>query len=379
MDIESRINWMPGMELTAQTFKELDANLDYRQQVALRAALGGSQLGLLPGAEFSCKGVFVKNTYEIERFRCLAVLPSGRILSADEKVSLTVPMLFGDTYYLTVGYGDQEHAFEKENVPYVSTVKAYAIHDLAELSREDVLPVARFRVSDGVFSVDADYIPPCLMLPADARFAEYGAAYVEKLQALASHEKLVDGEGKRSILRYLFLLRGYNWEGSVRDFVQLTQEIAQAIDYYVVTPNTEKPVDVPAPTPYDIQKWLQWLSDYLSGASSILDNVVLEDNTIDYEALLAQAKAELYERLNPELREQLLLQIKEELREELREKLTGSLTEFIDGQVKPGLHDTLNGELDASLYGRLYPELYNALYNALYVPEEEEEEFFPMM
>ena len=50
MDIDARINWMPGMELTAQTFKELDRNLDFRQQVAVRAALGGQRLGLLPGA-----------------------------------------------------------------------------------------------------------------------------------------------------------------------------------------------------------------------------------------------------------------------------------------------------------------------------------------
>ena len=370
---------MPGMELTAQTFKELDANLDFRQRVAVRAALGGSQLGLLPGAEFSCKGIFVRNTYEIERFRCLAVLPSGRILSADEKVALAVPMLFGNEYYLTVTYGEQEHTFEKEDVPYVSTVKAYAIHDLGELDKEDLLPVARFKVADGVFSVDPAYIPPCLLLSADARFAEFGTAYVEKLQALAAHANFEDGEGKRAILRYVFLLKGYDWDGSVRDFVQLTQEIAQAIDYYIVTPHTDKPVDVPAPNRYDIQKWLQWLSDYLSGAATILDGVVLEDKSIDYEALLAQAKAELYERLNPELREALLQQIKDELREELREQLTGSLTGYIDGQVKPGLHDSLNAELDPSLYGRLYPELYDALYTALYVPEEEEEEFYPLM
>ena len=28
------------MELTAQTFLEMDSNLDYRQQMAIRAALG---------------------------------------------------------------------------------------------------------------------------------------------------------------------------------------------------------------------------------------------------------------------------------------------------------------------------------------------------
>lgn len=379
MDIDSRINWMPGMELTAQTFRELDENLDFRQQVAVRAALGSSRLGLLPGAEFSCKGVFVRNTYEIERFRCLAVLPSGRILSADEKVSLTIPMLFGQEYYLTVGYGEGEHDFEKEGVPYVSRQKQYAIHSLDELDKEDLLPVARFRVSDGVFAVDPDFIPPCLLLSEDGRFAGFGAAYAEKLQAIAAHANLEEGEGKRAVLRYLFQLKGYRWDGSVRDFIGLTREIAQAVDYYIVSPHTDKPVEVPAPTQYDIQKWLQWLTDYLSGAVSILDTVVLEDHTIDYEALLAQAKAELYERLNPELREQLLLQIKDELREELREQLTGSLTELVNGQVRPELRDSLSSELDPALYGRLYPELYDALYNALYVPEQEEEEFYPLM
>ena len=367
------------MEMTAQTLRELDRNLDFRQQVAVRAALGGSSLGLLPGAPFNGKGMFVRNTYEIARFQCLAVLPSGRILSADEEVSLPIPMLFGERYYLTVAYGTQEKTFEKENVPYVCTQKVYAIHSLEELGQEDLLPVARFRVADGVFSEDPDYIPPCLLLSADARFADFGATYVEKLQALADHASLEEGEGKRCILRYLFLLKGYQWDGGVREFVQLTQEIAQAIDYYIVVPNTDKPVPIPSPTQYDIQLWLEWLSDYLTGAASILDGVVLEDNSIDYEALLAQAKAELYERLNPELRADLLKQIKEELREELQEKLSAALLEYINGSLKDTLHDNLSSELDPSLHERLYTELYDALYNALYVPEPEEAAFYPLM
>ena len=379
MDIDARINWAPGMELSAQTFRELDRNLDFRQQVAVRAALGGNRLGLLPGAPFSCKGVFVKNTYEIERFQCLAVLPSGRLLSADEKVTLTIPMLFGEEYYLTVSYGTEERGFEREEVPYVALRKIYAIHPLEELDKEDLLPVARFRTQNGVFSVDPDYIPPCLLLDADSRFREYASAYIEKLQALAGHASMEEGEGKRAILRYLFLLKGYNWDGGVREFVQLTQELAQAIDYYIVTPHTDSPIEVSVPTQYDVQKWLKWLQGYLAGAVSIMDTVVLEDNSIDYEALLAQAKKELYERLNPELREALLLQIKEELRTELREQLSTSLLSFIDGEVKPRLHDTLSSELDPSLHERLYTELYEALYNALYVPEQEEAEFYPLM
>ena len=379
MDIDARINWMPGMELTAQTFKQLYRNLDFRQQIAVRAALGGSRMGLVPGAEFNCSGLFVKNSFEIERLQCMAVLPSGRVLSADEKVSIAIPVLFGDTYYLTVSFGQGERTFDVEGVPYVCTSKDFAIHTMEELEKEDMFPLVRFSAANGVFSVDSDYIPPCLLLDADERFAGFGAAYVQKLSALAAHSNLEEGEGKRAILRYLFQLKSYQWNGDVRDFVRLTQELAQAIDYYIVTPHASAPVEIPLPNIFDIQKWLQWLDEYLAGAATILDSVVLEDNSIDYEALLAQAKAELYERLNPELRADLLLQIKEELRGELQQTLSQALMEFINGSLKTALHDNLQAELDPELHDKLYQELYEQLYNALYVPEEEEEAYIPMI
>ena len=78
MDLNSRINWLPGMEITAQTFIGLEEKLDFQQQIAIRAALGSTQMGLLPGTELSCKGVFVKNTFEVENLRCMALLPHQR-------------------------------------------------------------------------------------------------------------------------------------------------------------------------------------------------------------------------------------------------------------------------------------------------------------
>ena len=106
MDINAKINWTPGMEITAQTFIGLDENLDFRQQLAIRAALSGQRMGLLPGAEFSCNGKFVKNKFEVERLRCLAVLPSGRLIHPDEEVAVPIPMLYGTEYYLTIGIGE---------------------------------------------------------------------------------------------------------------------------------------------------------------------------------------------------------------------------------------------------------------------------------
>lgn len=40
MDLNSKINWLPGMEITSQTFIGLEEKLDFQQQIAIRACIG---------------------------------------------------------------------------------------------------------------------------------------------------------------------------------------------------------------------------------------------------------------------------------------------------------------------------------------------------
>ena len=388
MDINARINWMPGMEITAQTFLELTEHWEFKQRLALQAALGGNRMGLIPDFPFNCKAVFVRNELEIEDLQCMALLPSGKIVNAEEFVQLTIPMLFGDQYYLTVGVAEETTEFEKKDVPYVKPHYNYAILTKEETENADLFPLMRFHVKEGVFSIDNDFIPPCLLLSADNRFKEYIDRYVERLTTISTHQNLAEGEGKRTMLRYVFMLKGYSLRNSLQDFLLLTQEIAQATSYHIVIPNREQPVEIPTPSAVDIQEWLQWLDDYLAGAAVILDGVVLEDNTIDYEALLAQAKAELYARLNPELTQKMLEALKNELHTEMQE-LRDSITTYINDTLKKELLNDLHTSIDEindkltqkveqmgddlskSLYEKLYMELFENLYNALYVPEQE--------
>ena len=149
MDVNARINWMPGMELTDQTFRALDDRLDFRQQMALRVALGNNRMGLLPDAPFCNEGMFVKNKFEMEHFKCLAVLPSGKIVDVDESVSLPIPMLYGSTYYLAVGIGQGQVEYEKDGVPFVRPQYEYAILDLSELDQRDLLPDIPMSIKSG--------------------------------------------------------------------------------------------------------------------------------------------------------------------------------------------------------------------------------------
>ena len=400
VDINARINWVPGMELTADTFSGIGEQWDFRHRLAFRAAVGSNRMGLVPGYPFSCNGVFVKNCFEVSCFRCMALLPSGRVIDADEDIQVPIPMLFGNKYYLTVGFGDDEVEFEKKGVPFLRPHYTYGIHTLDEVEAGDLFPLMRFHVAEGIFSADPSYMPPCLLLTENPHFGEYLKIYTEQMNVLATHPNMADGEGKRAFLRYVFLLKSYNLKNSMKDFILFTQEMAQAIDYYVVVPNREQSMDIPQPQQIDIQEWLQWFEDYMKGAAVILDGVVLEDNTIDYEALLAQAKKELYDKLHPELIEKLLADMKEELRAEMRQQ-TEQLTTYINETLKNNILEQLSTEmnerqtklnemltekfdelgrnLNESLYEKLYFDLFENLFKALYVPEPEEEKFVPLI
>ena len=379
MNINSRIDWKAGMAISAQTFLELDENLRHRQQAATRA-VNGNEFGLIPFTEFDRQGGFVRNKLEIDHLACMALLPSGKILHIDEKVVVTVPLVYGNEYYLACGFGEKEVEFDVKEVPFVRPEYTYGIYSLSELEGTDLFPVMKFKVSDGIFSIDESYIPPCLYLSSDNRFQPYLEQLTKQVSLLAEHPNLESGEGKRAFQRYAYLLKSYDSQGRTCPFIQLTYEIAQAIDYYIVTPNTETPVTIPAYSGYDIANWLDWLDSYLHNAAGTLDKVVLEDHTIDFDELKAQIKAELYEQLRPELYEQLYTELKAKLYAEISEDLTVRLTDYINQQLKTELHDLLSGELSEELYESLYKNLYESLYNALYVPvEKEEDEFTPLI
>lgn len=380
MNINSRIDWKAGMAISARTFLEQDKNLLRRQQAASRA-INGDQFGLIPFTEFDNRGGFVRNKLEIERLTCMALLPSGKMLHVDEKVVVSVPLVYGDEYYLACGFGEKEVEFDVDTVPFVRPEYTYGIYSLDELKGTDLFPVMKFKVDNGVFSIDETYIPPCLQLVSDDRFRAYMERLAEGVGILAGHPNLESGEGKRAFQRYAYLLQRFDTKNRTSHFIRLAYEIAQAVDVYIVVPNTETPTPIEPYSEYDIVKWLEWLDEYVHSASTILDKVVLEDHTIDFEELKAQVKAELHEQLYPELYDRLYEALREKLYAEITEELTAKLTDYISHQFKAELHDLLSDELSEKLFDSLYQKLYESLYNALYVPEEkeEQEEFMPLI
>jgi hypothetical protein len=380
MNVNAKIDWHAGMELTAQTFIELDKCIERNRQITNTVA-SGNHFGILPTADFSCKGVFVKKTLEINPLSFMALMPSGALLHVDENVVVDIPILYGKEYYLACKQGNKTRSFDKEQVPFISPVAEFSIYTLEELASGEVFPLMKFKVNEGVFSVDKDYIPPFLTLGLDARFQEYINAFADKVAILAHHKNLESGEAKRCFLRYTNVLKNYSTTHRVQHFIELLQEIVGAVEFYIVQVFTEKAIEQSIYSPYDIVSYLTWFNNYLHGAATILDCVVFEDKSIDFEALKLQLKEEIYEKVYPELKEILYKELHEELKKEIWDELYSSLSDYINGNFRKEIYELLEGKLSEELYEKLYKTLYDGLYNALYVPApvEEEEEFLPLI
>lgn len=380
MNINAKIDWTEGMDITPQTFIKFDESLEQRGQRYTSIA-NGNLFGLIPYTPFECQAIFVRKSLEIERLQCMALLPSGRVIHVDERVELAIPMLYEESYYLTVSFSTEVVSYKSEDLPYVRPQWNYALHELSEIeaARADLFPVMKFKVTDGLIAIDDSYIPPYLHVNSAPEIVSKIERYVELLTNISEHANLESGDAQRTLLRYAFCLRSYNLDNRVRRFAELTQEIAQTLNYYIIVPNGAVEAQIERCTEYDISSWLIYLEELMQGAVMILDKVVLEDKSIDLERLKAELRDELYEKIYGQIESELNRKIRDEIMVEIEGELRTKLTDYINSELRARLTDEVGRSLSESLSESLYEKLYEALYDALYVATDNNGEYMPLI
>ncbi|WP_455621409.1 hypothetical protein [Parabacteroides sp.] len=379
MDINSRIDWKYGLELTPDIFIALDGNLDARLQAVTRI-MGLGVFGLIPNSQFACTAVFVRKNVEIERLRCHALLANGDLLDIDEDVVVSMPLLFGNEYYLTVKMDAERMESSEKNVSILKPKYIYGINTLEEVERNgNMFPLIKFNVDESVFSIEKEYIPACIQLSSHMGFTEYIAFLTSKLGEIAQHKNFESGEGQRTFIRYAFELQGYKLSNKVRDFAELMREIVLAIEYYIFKPNNQlSDIDLNYSL-YDIRKWMSSVKEYLEGAIAVLDRVVLVDNTIDLEVLKAEIKKELHDEIYALLYDRVYEEMTGNIKTKIHDDIKEAVVEYIHVDLKRVLKNELDIEISDKLQKALFQDLYDRLYEALYVKPEEEQQFLPLI
>lgn len=307
--------------------------------------------------------------------QCTAVLPSGRIISVDADLTLPITIESDEDadYYVALGFGREMHEYERDGVPYVSPQVELFLLTREEMEQGDVLPLKHFYVKEGALNVDDAYIPPTLVLATDQHYDAHITALAEKITAIATHQNMDKGDCKRALMHYAFMLRSYDKQHNTSELLELLQEIAQAIDFYLVEELGATIEELPeqvkqlredgrrTPKVTDVVLFLCWMEEYLDSQLLIMEQVVIVKPEIDVEAIKRDVRMTLYQDLYEALQQKLM----DELRQQLTAELPAPITEQVKTFLEENLHPLLRSELHTDLRDPLYNDLYEALMAAL--------------
>lgn len=378
MDVNARINWAPGMELSSKTFTALDGNLHHRRVLSFRIASGGN-FGIIPGTAFCADGIFANGNFEIPLLECTAMLPSGEIICVNEPLVTAMPKLSEGQYFLCVSFGEGTVEYERDGVGYVRPEYVSSIHSLDGLEGSDMLPIMKFIVAGGVCSLVPTYVPPCFTMASLPAFTSFRERLDSAFQRIVSHPNMPSGDGKVSLLRSSFELSTLKEDSPVTAFLSVIGKICANLDCFVfpLRKDTEAP-QPPVVSNLDIAEGMDAVCKYLEAAEAVLDCTPVVDDSIDYDRMKAEIVAELHTRLVPELTESISSSLRESLNADIDRKLSACLKDYLDGTFRRQLESALRTTLSEELRSSLYDSLYKALYDALFVPvQEETQDFIP--
>lgn len=358
------------MRLTAETLRQFEADLKNRQQLAIQYAMGVGRRGLLPGEPFSAEGSFVRRTYEMNGLKCTAVLPSGRIISADGDFSLQIDVDKNiPDHYVVLEYSGKQVELERDGVPYSVPEVVLALHTLSEVENGDMMPLKHFYIENGSLNIDNEYIVPVYTVDGNKRFADTNGKLAEILKGLALHANMENGDCKHALMHSSFRLKTFNTKSTVSELLNLYQEVVSTIDFYIIEIMGSAIGNIPEEvttlkndgrrTPFltDIRKHLLWLTEYAKVQELILDKVVIDKPKIDTEAI----KREVREALYPELRDTITQELIEKLRNQLTAELPPPMIEEVKRFIEENMHPGLRTELHTDLRDPLYNDLLEAL------------------
>ncbi len=392
MFYNASIDYQEGMELTREVFIRQREDLEREWELVLKTALKKEGFGVLSGFERHIHGVFTGRVFEMNGLKLTALTINGRLLSVDDDLKADASCFKSPECFVCVQAAEgKTRSFERNGIPYTAPVYELRVLTSAELqgkSGESVLPVARFYEKDGSLVMDERYIVPAFFMDGDSAFSSFLADFREILKDLLSHANLQNGEARRVLQQYMYGLSALKEDASVQAFTGLLKEIEQALDFHIVEVLGQTLESLPEriqqlrkdprrlPTPYNVQDYLLWLKEFMADMPLILNEVVIEDHTIDPEQLKAAITAELHERLLDELQQRLYAQLHDQLLTEITGKVTDSVTGLIQDQLRPELRSDIVRELQTPLYDKLHQTLYDELYGLLRPKDNRQEDIF---
>lgn len=268
MNTDIRIDWQSGMEITPQTFIDMENNIS-ENRMLVRKMIAATNFGVIPRTKFLIAQEIVNNTLMIKQLNCDILLPSGQVVVMEDNtpMQLVIPQKDEQVLYLTVELGESIKTFRKEDIPHVANEIKIEFRPLSEI--RNAMPLLKLMQVNGVWSVFDPYILPVMSVRSSVTLLEKLDELKQETQKIIGHEHAMVLEDRVLIMLLLEQLASFPVDDSSRELVVLCKRIASALGYSVYK---QRP-DLPSPNLMDIAPYLNAFKFFLSDVATAMNDL----------------------------------------------------------------------------------------------------------
>ena len=241
MNTDIRIDWHSGMEITPQTFIDMETSIaEYRMLV--RKMIAAKNFGVIPRTKFSITPEIFNDTLLIKQIDCDLMLPSGHIVVIESNGNLTfnIPPKDVTELYFTVEVGEKTATFSRDNIPHVYNEYKFDIKPIEEI--RTVMPLVKIVQNNGKWSVYDRYIAPVMSVRSSVALLEKLDLLKQSAQKIVEHEHVELLEGRVEVMLLIDQLASFSVDDSLRELVLLCKRIATALSYSILKHKSELPM-----------------------------------------------------------------------------------------------------------------------------------------
>lgn len=269
MNTDIRIDWQPGMEITPQTFIDLENNnAEYRMLV--RKMIAAKNFGIIPRTKFSITQEVFNGTLLLKQVDCDVLLPTGQVIvieANNTNITLNIPPKDVQELYLTIEQGERLTSFNRAGIPLLANEVKFDIKPLEEI--KTAMPLLKLVQDNGNWSVYDHYIMPVMTVRSSLPLLEKLDLLKQSAQKIMDHENLGIMEGRVMVSVLMDQLAGFSVDDSSRELVLLCKRIACALSFAI----HKQKAELPAPNIMNIEPYLDAFMQFLEDAAVAMNDL----------------------------------------------------------------------------------------------------------
>jgi len=268
MNTDIRIDWQSGMEITPQTFIDMENNIA-ENRLLVRKMIAAKSFGIIPRTKFSISHEVANNILTLKQVTCDVLLPAGQVAVVETRVPITlaIPDRQVSELYLTLEVGEHLMPFDKDGVPHVMNECKFDIKELSEI--KVVEPLLKLVNNNGTWSVYDQYVMPVMSCRSSVVLLEKLDELKKASERIINHEHVPLLEDRVLVMLLIDQLNSFSVDDSLRELMVLCKRIATALCYSVM----QQKVVIPVPNIMDVEPYLNAFVSFMGDIATAMNDL----------------------------------------------------------------------------------------------------------